>query len=557
MNKHLLTTALALAATLGSIAPASAAKLVLLNIDPPGAGLNDGSLATPVGGNPGRTVGEQRRIAYKFAMDLMGAGLHSDVDVKIYASFQPLSCSATGGALGAAGPNWIDRDFPGAPLRGTWYHSSVADSIAGVDLDPDPADPGDVVSFFNSALGGKNPDGTACLTGSGWYYGLDGNTPPNLINFLNVVMHEASHGLGFAGLMNKATGELANFDGTPRSDAYTHFAYDNVRNLRFDSKLMDNRARAQAIVTPGRLVWSGPQVTAEAPAFLDKRFILSVTAPAGIVGSYQFGLASFGPLPTAANFTGQLLLGNDGTAPTADGCQAFPAGFFTGRIALMDRGGCAFTIKVKNAQDAGATAAVIADNAAGSPPPGIGGSDPTIIIPAVRITLADGNTFKANMPVSVAFSQDPVLLQGADDSGRVNLYAPTVLAGGSSFSHFDPSLTPNSLIEPFINGDLQGNFRIDLIQPLFRDVGWQQSTGNAKIRTCDTGVPLVLLGGSIPGANVQAAEANCLRNVGPSRSNSYKACMINFANGLLASGTITAAQDTSLRACIGVSPSPG
>ena len=62
-----------------------------------------------------------------------------------------------------------------------------------------------------------------------------------------------------------------------------------------------------------------------------------------------------------------------------------------GRIALLDRGTCGFVVKAKNAQNAGAIAVVIADNVAGSPPPGMAGVDPTVVIPAVRITLADAN----------------------------------------------------------------------------------------------------------------------------------------------------------------------
>ena len=40
-----------------------------------------------------------------------------------------------------------------------------------------------------------------------------------------------------------------------------------------------------------------------------------------------------------------------------------------GKIALIDRGTCTFPEKVKNAQNAGAIGVIIADNAAGSPPP--------------------------------------------------------------------------------------------------------------------------------------------------------------------------------------------
>jgi hypothetical protein len=547
MNKSLLAASLAVASMVGFAGPAAAAKVVLINRDAAGQGLNDPTVTPAIGSNPGKTVGAQRRIVYQFAMDLYGSLLQSNVDVKIYASFAPLPCDAGSGVLGEAGPNWIDRDFPGAPLKGAWYVSALADSIAGVDLDPSPTDPGDIVTQFNADLGKPT-----CLAGSGWYYGLDGNTPAGQINFLNVVMHEINHGFGFLGLIDNSTGALANFDGTPRTDPYTHLAYDNVRHLRFDSLLMDNSAREAAITTPGRTVWSGAKVTADAANYLDHRLNFVVTAPASIAGNYAFGEASFGPTPTAANFTGTLQ-----TAPS-NGCAAFSAGLFAGKIALIDRGSCAFTTKTKNAQNAGATAVVIADNnPANVPPPGLGGSDPTVTIPAIRVTTADGNTFKANMPVSVTFSVDPVLLMGADNSGRVRLYAPTVVAGGSTFSHWDTELSPNAVVEPFINGDLAANIRVDLGPSLLNDIGWQMLGGNAKIRACDTGVPVLVGVGNIPGANINAADDICVHNVSPARaSTAYKACMTAFADNLVANNLITPAQNTSLRNCIAPGSAP-
>jgi len=50
-----------------------------------------------------------------------------------------------------------------------------------------------------------------------------------------------------------------------------------------------------------------------------------------------------------------------------DGCAAFPADYFDGAIALMQRGNCSFYVKVENATTAGAIAVVIYNNAAGQP----------------------------------------------------------------------------------------------------------------------------------------------------------------------------------------------
>lgn len=71
----------------------------------------------------------------------------------------------------------------------------------------------------------------------------------------------------------------------------------------------------------------------------------------------------------------------------------------TGAIALVDRGFCNFTVKVANAQSRGASAVIVADNAPGIPTT-MGGADPSIIVPSVRVSLADGNTIKAGLPAS-------------------------------------------------------------------------------------------------------------------------------------------------------------
>src|SRR3546814_20153052 len=97
---------------------------------------------------------------------------------------------------------------------------------------------------------------------------------------------------------------------------------------------------------------------------------------------------------------------------------------------------------------------VIADNVAGTPPPTLGGTDPSITIPAIRITLADGNAFKANLPAQVGLVVDPDKLQGADDAGHPRLFMPDPVQGGSSGSHYDTALAPNALMEPTINDSL-------------------------------------------------------------------------------------------------------
>ena len=135
----------------------------------------------------------------------------------------------------------------------------------------------------------------------------------------------------------------------------------------------------------------------------------AVTSPAAIAGNKASLAGTFNPLiETPTEIAGSIKLANDGSTDpfpgspagtvgtTSDGCQTFAPGFFTGQLALIDRGGgCAFTFKVKNAQDAGATGVIVANNVAGTI--SMGGTDPTITILSLSITLADGNAIKGQL----------------------------------------------------------------------------------------------------------------------------------------------------------------
>ncbi len=153
-------------------------------------------------------------------------------------------------------------------------------------------------------------------------------------------------------------------------------------------------------------------------------------------------------------------------------------------MALISRGVCGFTIKVKNAQNAGAIAVLIGDNVVETAvvPSGLGGADPTITIPAVRIFLTDAQKLatalqsRSRTASGVFVSIGLVIAQyaGADPQGRAQMYVPNPFQSGSSVSHFDTTMTRNQLMEPAINGDLTQSVipTIDMTFPLLQDIGW-------------------------------------------------------------------------------------
>ncbi|MCS3529434.1 T9SS-dependent M36 family metallopeptidase [Chryseobacterium sp. JUb7] len=133
------------------------------------------------------------------------------------------------------------------------------------------------------------------------------------------------------------------------------------------------------------------------------------------------GTAQYGMALNATGVTGDVQLSS-----VLDGCTALPAGSLTGKIGLVERGTCSFVIKSKNLQDAGATAAVIYNNAAnGSTIGNMAGNDPTVTIPSVLISYAEGNYIKSQLTsgtVNVTLKNDPatsVTPDGSFDNGIV------------------------------------------------------------------------------------------------------------------------------------------
>ena len=455
-----------LVAALVCAAPASAlanAQIIIINADDPGEGFNDPTPLAPVGGNPGTTIGEQRLAAFEFAAARWGEILDSAVPIHIKANFDPLTCLPTSAVLGSAGAAGLFKDFPNAPVAGTWYSAALANKLAGEDLNPTQPE---INARFNSLLVGD----PTCLGGGTWYYGFDHNEGPNQSDLLPVLMHEFGHGLGFQSFMSSSQPTVGQ-ELLGQSDQFLQFLFDNQAN-RFLINMTDAE-RAVSIRNAHHVVWNGPNLLAAAPGYLRPgTATLRVVSPSAIAGKYQVGEAAFGPPLTSSSIGGDLVYTSDTTGSPL-GCNPYAAGTFTGHIALIDRGVCTFAIKVKNAQDAGALAVVIADNTAGSPPPVLGGADPTITIPAVRITLSDGAAIKAQLLLGAVTSSlllDLEVLAGADQANRVFLNTPDPIVVGSSVSHFDPSTTPNTLMEPAINSDLTTS--VDLTLPLFRDIGW-------------------------------------------------------------------------------------
>lgn len=457
---------------------AQAATFQLYNLDGPGVGFNDLQATAPVGGNPGTTLGEQRQIVFLYAAQIWGEKLKSDVPIQWLATFEPLRCDATSGVLGAAGPWNVISDFPNAGKLGTWYPSSLANKQAGVQIIPgtNPLETADIISFFNGDLGVR----PGCLDGLSFYLGLDGKAGADQIDLLTTVLHEVGHGLGFLTFSDETTGKFF-FELPTITD---HNLFDPAARKTWAN--MTDAERVTSAVTPRNLVWNGRTVTRKAERVLDRGTAELYVAGPGLDRFMLIGLATFGPPIDKRNMVVEAMAAvvdqPDGRGLACNPLDARNAHAVRGKVAVVDRGGCVFTQKVKNAQLAGAKAVIVVDTGPGVPHAGLPGTDATITIPSVRVTPEDGAAIKASIgqakrhkdgPFAVLF-ENQRKLAGADYLRRVYMYTPSVLSPGSSVSHFDTLATPNLLMEPFAepNQPIAVSSPLDLTLEFLRDIGW-------------------------------------------------------------------------------------
>lgn len=465
------------------------ATVNIFNNDSAGVGFNDTTPATPVGGNNGTTVGQQRLIVFQTVASIWGAALNSGPTITIRASWSStMPCAATSGTLGSAGNSGnIWRDFPGG-VPATWYGNALANAISNQDRNGLGTSNPEISATFNSQIGIGS-----CLTGAHWYYGLDNNHGSDGIDLLSVVLHEVGHGLGFQTYTNTSTGQQAGSQaGGFFPSIFDNFLFDDTTS-KFWKDMSDSERVASAINT-GNLVWRGPQVSSDVPTVLSGTPRLRVNSPASIGGNYQIFTADFGPAVTSAGTTGSVTqtTPNDGCGPITNSVA--------GKIAFIDRGTCTFVTKTRNAQNAGAIGVIIADNAGNpnGPLAGLGGGpDATITIPAIGISVADGNTIRTQLVspgVNATLFADQTTLAGTDASARPRMYAPSQLASGSSVSHWDTSLTPNQVMEPNISNNLFHRISppLDLTLSLLRDIGWQSNVTAAPASLVEDGAPSIL-----------------------------------------------------------------
>ncbi len=277
-----------------------------------------------------------------------------------------------------------------------------------------------------STANGYAPDGGAALSFDFPYTGTSAvaNTYINAactnLFYMNNVCHDLWYQYGF----NEANGNFQNNNYTtvPGTISNTDYIYADAQdgstaatptlnNSNFSSPADGSKGRMQMFL------WN------VAPTYKP----LFVVAPNAIAGNYNSRQNGFSPghvdLPIApAALQTDLVLFDDGTADigapdNSDACTAaVNAAAISGHVVLINRslsaadGGapCNFTVKVKNAQLAGAIGVIISNNidvtdnsgTAVDVPIGMSGADATITIPAIGVSKIIGDMLRTQMQTS-------------------------------------------------------------------------------------------------------------------------------------------------------------
>lgn len=154
---------------------------------------------------------------------------------------------------------------------------------------------------------------------------------------------------------------------------------------------------------------------------------LTVTSHEDIGLMSSSRLASFGPVQYSG-VTAEVVRLVDGnntdSGSVNDGCEAATNGAdLDGKIAIIDRGSCNFTAKVKHAQDAGAIAAIIVNNTDDGTPAPMGGEDATVTIPSMGLNFAEGKEIydlvDADVEVNVEMFSTFPLKDSSFDNGII------------------------------------------------------------------------------------------------------------------------------------------
>lgn len=373
----------------------------------------------------------------------------TDFNYRVYANQDgyPME-SPHGDVIPADGPEQIDEtEILDAPMVSLSYYNKIS------TMDPWLADDAtttsgnnvfayaDVVAPQDFSEGDFTAETTADFTFD-YPYQVDQvansyeNRKAAIVNlfYMNNFLHDFFYDHGFDETSNVA--QLSNYErGGIEGDPIEAQAQDNSgrNNANMSTPADGASPRMQMYLYDSK----------DAMVGVDFGVTVTSNASVGLLNSTQpssFGQNQF------SDIEGEVVRIDDGNATDSesinDGCEpAVNAVDLAGKIAIIDRGSCAFTQKVLNAQDAGAIGAIVVNNNPDTDEPApMGGADDAVSIPNLGLNFADGKAIydliAAGDIVTVDMFNKATLKDGTFDNGIIahewGHYISNRLVGNSS-----------------------------------------------------------------------------------------------------------------------------
>jgi extracellular elastinolytic metalloproteinase len=243
---------------------------------------------------------------------------------------------------------------------------------------------------YNRSIGDE-PDGGANLTFD-FPYDAQGqsdtqrNVAVTNLFYLNNILHDVTYRYGF----DEQSGNFQ-YNNYGRGGRGRDFVNANAQDaIGLPEPAVNNANMATPVDgISGRMqmyVWARPATQ-----------LLRITAPRAISGLYTTGISLFGKRVSTTPISANIVQFLDTTAMPMQGCKSSTVDL-TGKIALIDKGGCGFARKALNAQDSGAVACIICNTL-------------TTLMPVINDTFPDiANAVK--IPVITLNSSDCAKIRG-------------------------------------------------------------------------------------------------------------------------------------------------
>ena len=243
----------------------------------------------------------------------------------------------------------------------------------------------------------------ATVSGVAIPYDMSGVAPRALLGNYNVFPGDVTNARS-EDILNALDAAYADgFDVANMSLGGTHGKSGNVGGADLLTMAVNDLDQANMVVAVAAGN-SGPgHYTVESPGSAERALTAGAsTVPHFVgapvtVGGKSYGAAAGDFATVLTDLTAPLGVVAGATAGSlGTACSALPANSLTGKIALISRGACTFSIKIRNAQNAGASAVLVVNNVAGDPTAmGQDGTANQPTVPAYMLSLANKATFIA------------------------------------------------------------------------------------------------------------------------------------------------------------------